>query len=210
MPEKLRAWLPFCSSAHFAAAACEACEPAHRVRWQDGATGLSHHSRCRKRAGCCSFLSCSRRRFEFSCRHNRSDTYMSACYSLLQADSSADRCFSDLCMRLCRCGAVDCCRWSTEADRWALDLCAVLASGALQRCASSMWRWQSTRHMHHSSEPTRCRHPYSCRTCEAAIRLAAVDAAVEAKEGSACSSGRTAAASRLPRGSTAPAAAHHS
>jgi hypothetical protein len=40
MTEKLLDSLPFCCSTHSAATACEACESAHRVRWQDGATGL--------------------------------------------------------------------------------------------------------------------------------------------------------------------------
>ena len=143
MTEKLRAWLPFCCSIHSATAACEACEHAHRVRWPDGATGLCHRSRCRGRTGCCFFLCCSRCRFEFSCRYNRSDADRSACYSLLQASSNTDQCFSDLCMRLCRCGRVArCCFPSAAAQMWA-SLPTVWRHHSLSRRKSplTMWCW---------------------------------------------------------------------
>ena len=201
--------LPFLRCSHSAAAACKAWEHAHRACRQHGATGLCHRPCCRRRAGSCSFLCRSRCRFEFNCKHHRSDADMNTCYSLLQASSIADRCSPDLCMRLCRCRVVDRCRWSAEADRWALDLCAVLASGALQRCASSLWRWQGTRHMHHSSEPTRSHHPHARRTREASLRHSAVDAAVQAKEAAALCCSSSIAANRLPTGDIASAAAHH-
>ena len=196
--------LPFLCCFHSAAAACKACEHAHRARWQDGATGLCQRPCCWKRAGSCYFLCCSRCRFEFSCRHNRSDADMNTCYSLLQASSIADRCSPDLCMRLCR--KIHRRLPSGLVRQAAVRVVPTTPCGA--RTASSLWSWQGTRHMHHSSEPTRSHHPHARRTREASLRHSAVDAAVEAKEGSACSSGRSAAASWLPRGSSASAAAH--
>ena len=105
MSEKLLASLPFCCSTHSAAAACEACEHAHRARRQDGATGLCHRPRFSRRHGRCSFLCCSSCRFEFSCKHNRSDADMNVCSSVFQVGCRADRCFSALCVLLCRSGA---------------------------------------------------------------------------------------------------------
>ena len=104
MPEKLRALLPFCCSAHSAAAACEACEHAYRARWQDGATGLCHRPRCSRRTGSCSFRHSCSCRFEFSCKHNRSDADIAKLLPLPTPAAVLNMCIYLLCMLLCRSG----------------------------------------------------------------------------------------------------------
>ena len=165
MAEKLQALLPFWCSTHSAVAACEACEHAHRACQQYGATGFCHRYRCRRRAGSCSFLCCSRCRFEFSCRQHRSDADMSACSSVFQVGSSAHRCSSDARMRLCRKRTGR--GW--PARGWAIGLHALRRTHQPRRPASSVRSWQSTQSMHHSSEPTRCRHSHPSRTHKASL-----------------------------------------
>ncbi len=82
--------------------------------------------------------------------------------------------------------------------QWAVVVHALSASNRVQAAEQTLRCWQSTRHMHHSSEPTRCCHPHPSRTREATLRHSAVDAAVEATQEGACSGRRSAAASRLP------------
>ena len=169
MPAKSLALLPFSCSSHSTAAACKACEQAHRAWRQHGATGLCHCPRCRRRAGSCSIGRCSSCRFEFSSSQLRSGADMSACSSVFQVGCSADRCFSHLCMRVCRenqCPAVS--QREAKLGRQAA-VRAVPCSTHQRRCASTLRRWQSTQTMHRASEPTRRRHPHACRTGEAAI-----------------------------------------
>ncbi len=143
MTEKLPAQLPFCCSTHSAAAACEACEHAHRARWQDGATGFCHRSRCRRRAGSCSFLCCSRCKFEFSCRHNRSDADIAKLLPLPTRAAVLTMCIYLLCMLLCRCGAGDCWRPATERCRRTGCLRAMRSSPQpLQGKAVCLPSWQ--------------------------------------------------------------------
>jgi len=105
MPAKSLALLPFSCSSHSAAAACKTCEQAHRAWRQHGATESCHRPRCRRRGGSCSIGRCSScsRRFSSRTRSRcRSDADMSVCSSVFQVGCSADRCFSHLCMRVCR------------------------------------------------------------------------------------------------------------
>lgn len=172
MPAKSLALLPFSFSSHSAAAACKACERTRKGGRQHGTTEPCRRPvRCRRHARCSARRRsrCSSCRFEFSSSQLRSDADMSACSSVFQVGCSADRCFSHLCMRVCRenqCPAVP--QREAGLGRQAA-VRAVPCSTHQRRCASTLRRWQSTQIMHRASEPTRRRHPHACRTGEAAI-----------------------------------------
>ena len=188
MPAKSLALLPFLSSSHSAAAACNACERTRRGGRQYGATGLCHRSRCSRRHGSCSFLCCSRSRFEFSCRHNRSDADSTATVPLGTLAIVLMQRVSLLCMLLCRSGAGVEWGLSTPSVQRRAALRAVRTTAeSLQGKAACAWIWSHLSWMLHgaASSASRCS---SAAAPEATLRHSAVDAAVEAKEGSACRS----------------------
>lgn len=127
---------------HSAAAACKACEHAHRASRQHGAP-VCYHPRCSRRAGCCSAGRGSGCRFESTSSQLRSDADSTATVPLGTTIAHTVRCSSDLCMLLCRCGAGDAWRPATSRRRWSACLRAVRPSPqSLQGKAICLPSWQ--------------------------------------------------------------------
>ncbi len=210
MPEKLRCWLPFCCIPHSAAAACNACEHAHRACRQYGATGLCHRSCCRRPTGSWSFLCCRCCRFEFSCRHIRSVADMNALLLLTTRATVLMQCSSLLCMLLCRCAGG--CRWFAGEEGLSRlpDLRGVQQTAEpLQGQAVCLPSWQvlSGLLQRRASDCSPC-NPAAAP--EATLRRSAADPAMEAKEAAAVCHSRSITADQLSGRSIAATAAHHS
>src|SRR5680860_92786 len=207
---------PRCLSAciaHSAAAACKACERTRGGGRQHGATESCRRPCCRRRAGRRSIgrcSRCSRCRFESSSSQLRSDADISALLPLTTIATVLMQCSSLLCMLLCRGGAGVEWGLSTPSVQRRAALRAVRPSPQpLQGNAVHLSTWQVLSGLLQRSAPDCCPCD-STAALQADIRHPAVDAAVEATEAASLRHRRSFTADRLPCGSIASAAAHHS
>jgi hypothetical protein len=210
MPAKSLALLPFSFSSHSAAAACKACERTRKGGRQHGTTEPCRRPvRCRRHARCSARRRsrCSRRFSSRTSSRCRSDADMTTFLPLPTRAPVLTHCICTLCMLLCRCGAgVEWGRSTPSIQRRAAVRALRTTAEPLQGKAVCLPAWQVL--------PALLRRSASCcpsgdeaATHEASLRHSAADAAMEAAQAGACSSRRSAAASRLPSGRH-PAPAH--